>query len=341
MAGDARPITTTFSYITFPPLRLTLLRLSPPVPSSPISSPPMQYNHYPSTAHQVHPSTHPSQSPDEYAPPYPDPSHHHPPLSYAAVTPATHLPTGPIGASLVSFTSIYAHRLSLPTAHQNIPAQYSYPAYATQSSPPDHHSFYATSSQGSAIEHYPSPGSPTSSYATPNPNPSAHLSPQPSRHHAHLSQQQQQQFIPTPVQTFQGYPSAGSNSSGRSRSSIEPYYHMSPNPQHVVHAPPASTTHVTGGTGGRSTTAHGPGTSHSHHAHVNTHTSTIVVAAGERYPCDLCDRSFTRLHDRRRHYETVHATSPVLHKCRYCRKDFSRADSLKRHIDNGCDEMPR
>ncbi|KAG6369129.1 hypothetical protein JVT61DRAFT_3296 [Boletus reticuloceps] len=274
----------------------------------------MQYNHYPPSAHQVHPATHPSQSPDEYTSSYTDPSHHPNTMSYAAVTPATHLPTGPI-------------------AHQNIPPQYPYSPYATQQSSPDEHrTYYATSSQGSAMEHYTSPSSPTSSYATPNP--SGHLSPQPSRHPALLSHQQQQQFIPTPSQAYQVYSSTGSTASpARSRSTVEPYYHMSPNPQHVVHAPPASTTH---GTGGGNNTAHG-----SHHAHAHTHTGTIVVATGERYPCDLCDRSFTRLHDRRRHYETVHATSPVLHKCRFCRKDFSRADSLKRHVDNGCDEMPR
>ncbi|KAH0828172.1 hypothetical protein J3R83DRAFT_3874 [Lanmaoa asiatica] len=244
----------------------------------------MQYNHYSSAAHQVHPATHQSQSPDEYAPPYPDPSSpHHSTLTYAAVTPATHLPAGSI-------------------AHQSIPPQYPYSPYATQSPPDDHRSYYET--PGSAIEHYPSPSSPTNSYATPNPP--GHLSPQASRHPAHHPQQ----FIPTPSQTFQVYSSAGSASSARPRSTVEPYYHMSPNPQHVVHAPPVSTTHATSGFGGRGSTAHGPGSSHHHHAHASTHTGTIVVAAGERYPCDLCDRSFTRLHDRRRHYETVHATSP-------------------------------
>lgn len=338
MAGDARPITTTFSYITFPPLRLALLQFSPAVPSSlyqllqcsTTTIPPLLTRSIPPPIRPSPPTsmsrpiqirlttTPPCHTPLSLRPPPcpPDPSVRHSCHSHPFM--------------LIAFAS---------TAHQPIPAQYPYPPYPTQSPPADHRSYYATSSQAPAIEHYPSPGSPTGSYATLNP--SAHLSPQPSRHHAHLSQQQQQQFIPTPVQTFQGYPSAASNSSARSRSSIEPYYHMSPNPQHVVHAPTASTTHAASATGGRSSTAHGPGSSHSHHPHVNTHTSTIVVTAGERYPCDLCDRSFTRLHDRRRHYETVHATSPVLHKCRFCRKDFSRADSLKRHIDNGCDEMPR
>lgn len=288
----------------------------------------MQYNHYHPSSHQSHSVSHTSQSPDDYPPPYPDPSHPHAALSYAAVTPVP-LPAGSIGASLVS-SSFISPITSLSTAHHDISPQYNYPAYTTQGTADDHRSYYATSPQGSAIDPYPAPSSPTTSYATPS-----HLTSQSPRHHpAHLSQQQ---FIPTPSQAYQLYSSAGSPSSARSRSSVEPYYHMSPNPQHVVHAPPASTTHVTGG---RSSTAHGSG-SYSHHAHTSTHTGTIALAAGERYPCDRCDRSFTRLHDRRRHYETVHSTSPVLHKCRFCRKDFSRADSLKRHVDNGCDEMPR
>ncbi|KAG9309239.1 hypothetical protein JVU11DRAFT_10719 [Chiua virens] len=273
----------------------------------------MQYNHYsPSPPQGSVP--HPSQSPDEYAAsPYSDLSHHHSTLAYATVNSASHMPAGSI-------------------AQQSVSAQYPYSTY----SPDDHRSYYTTSSQGHAVEHYPTSSSPPNSYATSNP--SGHIS-QTSRHQPHLSQSQQQ-FIPTPSQAYQVYSSAGSTSSPRSRSSVEPYYHMSPNPQHVVH-PSASTTHATSGTGGRSNTAaHGTGSSHSsHHPHVtSTLTGTIVVAAGERYPCHLCERSFTRLHDRRRHYETVHATSPVLHKCRFCRKDFSRADSLKRHVDNGCDE---
>ena len=255
----------------------------------------------------------------------------HTPLSHQ---PPTCLPV----RHLVSFTFVSLIP-PLSAAHQNVSPQYPYSPYAAQSSPDEHRPYYAPSSQEPAIEQYTSPSSPSNSYATVTP--SGHMSPHASRHHNHMHHQQQQQFIPTPSQTFQVYSSAGSTaSSARSRSTVEPYYHMSPNPQHVAHAPPASTAHASG-TSARNSTAHGSGSSHSHHGHGNTHTGTIVVAAGERYPCDLCERSFTRLHDRRRHYETVHATSPVLHKCRFCRKDFSRADSLKRHVDNGCDEMPR
>ncbi|PCH36005.1 hypothetical protein WOLCODRAFT_166606 [Wolfiporia cocos MD-104 SS10] len=58
----------------------------------------------------------------------------------------------------------------------------------------------------------------------------------------------------------------------------------------------------------------------------------------ERYPCDKCDRTFSRPHDRKRHYESQHMMTS--HMCKYCQKEFSRADSLKRHLDNGCDKMP-
>ena len=60
----------------------------------------------------------------------------------------------------------------------------------------------------------------------------------------------------------------------------------------------------------------------------------------ERFPCDKCDKTFSRAHDRKRHYESQHTAHPYLHKCRFCNKEFSRADSLKRHIDNGCEKDP-
>ncbi|KAG6873531.1 hypothetical protein C0995_014401 [Termitomyces sp. Mi166 len=97
--------------------------------------------------------------------------------------------------------------------------------------------------------------------------------------------------------------------------------------------------------------------------------SPISSPSGERFPCEKCGKTFSRSHDRKRHHETQHLSSPVIHRCRYCEKEFSRyvkttgllssfsqstrhyilyspsvrirrADSLKRHLDNGCDEMP-
>ncbi|PSR99041.1 hypothetical protein PHLCEN_2v4198 [Hermanssonia centrifuga] len=60
----------------------------------------------------------------------------------------------------------------------------------------------------------------------------------------------------------------------------------------------------------------------------------------ERFLCHKCDKSFSRAHDRKRHYETQHSSHPPLHKCPFCKKEFSRADSLKRHLDNGCEKDP-
>lgn len=64
-----------------------------------------------------------------------------------------------------------------------------------------------------------------------------------------------------------------------------------------------------------------------------------LAMTGERFVCVKCGASFGRSHDRKRHYETHHLTSPPVHRCQYCRKEFSRSDSLKRHLDNGCDAM--
>jgi uncharacterized Zn-finger protein len=50
----------------------------------------------------------------------------------------------------------------------------------------------------------------------------------------------------------------------------------------------------------------------------------------ERFMCNLCDKSFSRSHDRKRHYETQHSSNPAVHRCRYCKKPFSRSDDPPR-----------
>lgn len=154
----------------------------------------------------------------------------------------------------------------------------------------------------------------------PNPSPPSLSSPQYASapkvqhpNHSNLS-------APSPVQSVL-HPSAPSPR----RSRTDPYYHMSPNAQQTSQA--TNSPHPT------TLSYPSPQLPNSPHSHSS-------IPSGDRYPCDLCDRTFTRSHDRRRHYETVHSTTPVLHKCRFCQKDFSRADSLKRHQDNGCDERP-
>ncbi|OCH91702.1 hypothetical protein OBBRIDRAFT_886809 [Obba rivulosa] len=84
----------------------------------------------------------------------------------------------------------------------------------------------------------------------------------------------------------------------------------------------------------------------SHSAYGATSSGNIAVAPAsaahanieQRYPCAQCDRTFSRAHDRKRHFESQHLQTS--HNCQYCGKEFSRTDSLKRHIDNGCGEMP-
>lgn len=55
-------------------------------------------------------------------------------------------------------------------------------------------------------------------------------------------------------------------------------------------------------------------------------TSPISASSpsGERFPCDKCGKTFSRSHDRKRHHETQHLISPVIHSCKYCGKEFSR-----------------
>ena len=73
--------------------------------------------------------------------------------------------------------------------------------------------------------------------------------------------------------------------------------------------------------------------------------TTISIPPGtpggvERFPCDKCSKTFSRAHDRKRHFETHHTSHPPSHPCQFCKKGFSRSDSLKRHVDNGCDKDP-
>jgi len=57
------------------------------------------------------------------------------------------------------------------------------------------------------------------------------------------------------------------------------------------------------------------------------------------YPCGVCEATFTRSDNRKRHYGTQHTT--IEHVCPYCQKSYARRDSLKRHLDRPCDKMPQ
>ncbi|KDQ55782.1 hypothetical protein JAAARDRAFT_48633 [Jaapia argillacea MUCL 33604] len=64
--------------------------------------------------------------------------------------------------------------------------------------------------------------------------------------------------------------------------------------------------------------------------------SSSSSSTPERYPCQLCPSSFGRQYDRKRHYESHHASPEARPKnvCPGCGKNFGRTDTLKRHIDS-------
>jgi hypothetical protein len=84
-----------------------------------------------------------------------------------------------------------------------------------------------------------------------------------------------------------------------------------------------------------------PASQHYPSQYASTSTASTNYAStsttGDRFICTQCDASFSRSHDRKRHYETQHLESPPVHRCQYCRREFTRGDSLKRHLDHGCD----
>lgn len=93
-----------------------------------------------------------------------------------------------------------------------------------------------------------------------------------------------------------------------------------------------------------------PASPTAHHAHAHAHSPTHArrgsahslgqLQGDDRIPCSKCDKTFSRAHDQKRHYETTHTSNPPVHSCAFCNKGFSRGDSLKRHVDNGCDKDP-
>ncbi|CAA7261812.1 unnamed protein product [Cyclocybe aegerita] len=144
------------------------------------------------------------------------------------------------------------------------------------------------------------------------------------------------QFIPTPSEIASTYSSSYTHPiTPHSPAIPEDPYSTSlldyPSPPHMVPSSHASHGHrpsriVTGRPRTGSATA-------------STSPTSASSPSGERFPCEKCGKTFSRSHDRKRHHETQHLASPVIHRCVYCQKEFSRADSLKRHLDNGCDEM--
>lgn len=55
----------------------------------------------------------------------------------------------------------------------------------------------------------------------------------------------------------------------------------------------------------------------------STSPTSATSPSGERFPCDKCEKTFSRAHDRKRH-QTQHSSFPISHSCKYCAKEFSR-----------------
>lgn len=126
------------------------------------------------------------------------------------------------------------------------------------------------------------------------------------------------QFIPTPSEIAHPYPGYPRQVpvSGVPQTSPDVYPspeyppppHMVPSSQQSPHRPSRISTN-------RARSIPAPG-----------HSPTSASSPpGERFPCERCGKTFSRSHDRKRHHETQHLSSPVIHRCRFCEKEFSRS----------------
>lgn len=131
------------------------------------------------------------------------------------------------------------------------------------------------------------------------------------------SSSNQAQFIPTPSEMAHPYsnypqtipshsPPIASDSYGTGMNGYPNPVQMLPQHQHPLRPSRIST--------GRPRTASGATTS----------PTSATSPSGERFPCEKCGKTFSRSHDRKRHHETQHLPTPVIHRCRYCEKEFSR-----------------
>jgi hypothetical protein len=122
----------------------------------------------------------------------------------------------------------------------------------------------------------------------------------------------QTQFIPTPSEmahSYSNYPPPPQTVSTQYGPGLNGYSNpvpVLPQPHNPLRPSRIST--------GRPRTASGATTS----------PTSATSPSGERFPCEKCGKTFSRSHDRKRHHETQHLPTPVIHRCRYCEKEFSR-----------------
>lgn len=126
------------------------------------------------------------------------------------------------------------------------------------------------------------------------------------------------QFIPTPSQIAHNYNGYSHPLASRSPTIAEdPYTSASLDYSTAPHIVPSS--HPQHGRPSRLSTGRSRAMSGA-----NTSPTSATPPSGERYPCEMCGKTFSRSHDRKRHHETQHLPTPVLHRCVYCEKEFSR-----------------
>ncbi|EIW83383.1 hypothetical protein CONPUDRAFT_164341 [Coniophora puteana RWD-64-598 SS2] len=316
------------------------------------------YHHYSANNQEPHASSqYQGQSPSA-----PVPANHHASYHPSSGAYSNAYSQSPVSQQLPSLNTVVPGTSMTPPAGTSLIPGYAThaPAYGSQSYP---------SPQSPSATSYQTASFQVQSYDQPSgtgPSPQA-------------AQQQQQHFVPTPSQAYQHQQtySGSQGPMPRRRSNVDPYYYVSPNPQTSSAHPVSPTRHAhshsysqphsqplpshgrshsvsstsspralpaiqpapyapspgaLGSPGGSAPTA-GPSSPPS------MHMSGSASPTTDRFQCELCERTFTRLHDRRRHYDTVHSQTPG-HRCR-CGKVFSRADSLKRHHDHGCEEAQR
>ncbi|KAF8893462.1 hypothetical protein BD779DRAFT_1669751 [Infundibulicybe gibba] len=197
--------------------------------------------------------------------------------------------------------------------------QYPTPAGGAQYYPPP--TIVASSSSSIPEPSYPtSPSYYTGQYA------SRHTGQQP-------SPSAQGHFIPTPSETAHPYSNYSRRTPGPQSPPISDIYAHGEYPSQSPHVVPS--THRSASQRAMQISTGRPRT-----APTSNMSPTASSPPTERFPCEKCGKTFSRSHDRKRHHETQHLSTPVIHRCKFCEKEFSRADSLKRHVDNGCDEMP-
>ncbi|XP_078681083.1 uncharacterized protein LOC144916013 [Branchiostoma floridae x Branchiostoma belcheri] len=60
--------------------------------------------------------------------------------------------------------------------------------------------------------------------------------------------------------------------------------------------------------------------------HQKSHDTTKVT-----HRCEICDKTFTRLSDMKRHHQQKHESTATIHECDFCGRTFARPDNMMQH----------